>query len=112
MPEHTPHASSITPAGCLLRLIWLVAGSGTLFLTLAVIAVTRAPLPSYLDAIVVVTAVSMIAVRRIEIARFGGRTLADEPASLVHWRRYVVMLLGSILAGWTLAHAIAGSLAR
>lgn len=109
MPENTANTPPVTPAGCLLRLFWLVLGNATIFLSLATVAVTRAPLPSYLDVIVLIAVISMIAVRWLEIARFGGRTLGDEPASPRHWRRYVVSLVSATLAAWALAHLLAGS---
>jgi hypothetical protein len=93
----------------LLRLIWTVAGNAAIYLSLATIAATSPPLPSYLDIIVGVAFVVMLATRWIDITRCGGRTLSDEPATPRHWRRYVVMLGGVTLAAWALAHRIAGS---
>lgn len=118
MPEHalntphTPDAPPIAPAGCLLRLVWSIAGSGAIYLALATIGATRAPLPSGLDFIVGITLILMLAARWVDITRCNGRTLHDEPATLWHWRRYAVLLVGSTLAAWTLAHLIAGSFSK
>lgn len=115
MSENTanpPNTPPIAPSGCLLRLIWTIAGNAAIYLALATIAATRPPLPSYLDFIVGVAFVVMLAARWFDIHRCGGRTIRDEPATPGHWRRYVVMLGGATLAAWSLAHVIAGSFSR
>lgn len=107
--QETSNAQTIAPAGCLLRLLWSIAGSAAMFLSLAMIAASRAPLLSYLDAIVWGVAAVMIAARRLDITLYGGRTISDDPADLGHWRRYTALLLGVTLAAWSLAHLIGGS---
>lgn len=109
---NTPDTAPIAPAGCLLRLVWAVAGNAAIYLSLATIAATRPPLPSSLDVIVGIAVIVMIAARWLDITRFDGRTMSDEPATLRHWRRYVVILGGSTLAAWSIAHLIAGSFSR
>ncbi len=115
MSETTPNTSEtppVAPAGCLLRLFWTLAGNAAIYLSLATIAATKPPLPSSLDFVVGITLILMIAVRWLDIARCGGRTIRDEPATLRHWRRYAVMLTGTTLAAWSIAHLIAGSFSR
>lgn len=109
---NTPDTPPVAPAGCLLRLFWIVAGNAAIYLSLATIAADKPPLPSYLDFIVGITLILMIAARWFDVARCGGRTLSNEPATLRHWRRYVVLLVGVTLAAWSLAHLIAGSFSR
>ena len=46
-PPSTP--PPVAPAGCLLRLVWTLAGNAAIYLSLATIAATRPPLPSALD---------------------------------------------------------------
>jgi hypothetical protein len=110
--QNTPDTPSVAPAGCLLRLFWVVAGNAAIYLALATIAATKPPLPSSLDLVVGITLILMIAARWLDIARCDGRTISDEPATLRHWRRYGVMLAGATLAAWSLAHLIAGSFSR
>lgn len=109
---NTPNTPPIAPAGCLLRLFWIVAGNAAIYLSLATIAATQPPLPSSLDFVVGISLVLMIAARWLDIARCGGRTISDEPATLHHWRRYVVILVSATLGAWSLAHLIAGSFSR
>lgn len=110
--QSTPDAPPIAPAGCLLRLIWIVAGNGAIFLSLAMIIATKAPLPSSLDVIVGIAAVVNLAARWLDVTRCAGRTLSNEPATLQHWRRYAALLVGVTLAAWSFAHLVAGSFSR
>lgn len=115
MPENTPNTPNVPPiaaSGCLLRLVWSIGGSATIYLVLATIGATRPPLPSSLDFVVGVTLVLMLAARWLDITRYNGRTFGDEPASLRHWYRYAVLLVSSTLAAWSLAHLIAGSFSQ
>lgn len=109
---NTPDTPPVAPAGCLLRLFWTLAGNAAIYLSLATIAATKPTLPSSLDFVVGITLILMIAARWLDIARCGGRTIRDEPATLHHWRRYAVMLASATLAAWSLAHLIAGSFSR
>lgn len=109
MSETTPATPTVAPAGCLLRLVWTVAGNAAIYLALATIAATRAPLPSALDGVVATAWVLMLVARWFDITRCGGRTIHDEPATLTHWRRYALVLGVTTLAAWSLAHLIAGS---
>lgn len=110
----TPDAAAsapaeVAPTGCLLRMVWTIAGNAAIYLTLATIASTRPPLPSGLDGVVVAVWMVMLAARWFDITRFGGRTIRDEPATSAHWRRYALMLTAITAAAWSLAHLIAGS---
>lgn len=110
-PNHA-HTPPIAPAGCLLRVFWLLIGNAAIYLALATIAATRPPLPSPLDFVVGITLILMIAARWLDITRNDGRTASGEPATLRHWRRHAVMLVGVTLTAWALAHIIAGSFSR
>ena len=88
----------------------MIAGNGALYLSLVLIPVSRAPLPSYLDVIAVLAVVIMIVARRFDITHFGGRTMSDEPATLTHWRRYAVLLVVMAMLAWLLAHFSGGNL--
>ena len=110
MPPHSPDIPS-APAGCLLRLFWTLAGNSIVYLTLITIAVRATPLPSVLDAVVWVTTGLMLLARWFDITRFNGRTLANESATVGHWRRYAMLVVGVTLGAWLLARWFAGSLA-
>jgi len=109
-PSSTP--PPVAPAGCLLRLVWTLAGNAAIYLSLATIAATRPPLPSALDYVVGIAVIVMIAARWLDITRCGGRTIGDEPATPDHLRRYVVILIGSTAVAWSIARWIAGSFSR
>lgn len=102
-------SSAPAPAGCLLRLFWMLVGHGILYLSLVLIATRHAPLPSYLDAIAGAAVLAMIGARRLDIVRFGGRTVQDEPATVADWRRFALLLTGVAAASWLLAHFVAGN---
>ena len=108
--ENQRSETTPTPAGCLLRMVWMVAGNAALYLSLVMIGLSRAPLPSYLDVIAVLAVVLMIVARRFDITHFQGRTVSDEPATLAHWRRYVLSLIVIAALVWLLVHFIAGNL--
>jgi hypothetical protein len=107
---HLAYAAS-PPAGCLLRLVWTLAGNSVVSLSLVRIAATSPPIPSTLDAVVWVTTLVMLLARYLDIARCGGRTWRNEPATLHHWRVYRRLLVIATLSTWLLAHWLAGSFA-
>jgi hypothetical protein len=49
----------------------------------------------------------MLALRYLDIRYFNGRTASGKVATMVHWRRYAVILTGVAAALWALAHALA-----
>ncbi len=108
--ENQRSETTPTPAGCLLRMVWMAAGNGALYLSLVMIGVSRAPLPSHLDVIAALAVVLMIGARRFDITHFQGRTVSDEPATLAHWRRYALSVVAIAALAWLLAHFMAGNL--
>jgi hypothetical protein len=59
------------------------------------------------DAVFWATAGLVIAVRYLDIKRFHGQTVTSQPATMAHWRRYAVFMLGISLVIWSLAHVMA-----
>ena len=93
--------------GCLagvVRIIWFMVGNAALLL-LAVL-ITEQKAFSRLDVAFWMTVAALILLRYIDITRLNGLTADGEPASLKHWRRYVLLLL--LIAGclWVLAHGV------
>ena len=80
-----------------------------LLATLITIAVKATPFPSVLDAVVWGTTGLMLLARWYDITRFNGRTLSDESATVGHWRRYAMLVVGGTLGAWLLARWFAGS---
>ena len=110
MMENQTSVATPTPAGCLLRMFWMFVGNGALYLSLVLVAMNRAPLPSFLDAIAALAVVLMLVARRVDITRFGGRTVQDEPATLADWAPYALTLIAVGGVSWAFAHYIAGNL--
>lgn len=97
-------------AGQLLRIFWLAGGNAIIYASWVIILLTSAPLPCVWDAVVLITVGLVIGARRIDIMRFGGRTLDGEPATLADWRHHVIIVLGSTVLGEFVAHYLGGSL--
>jgi hypothetical protein len=108
MQDHSVEASS-SAMSCLLRLVWILVGPGALYLALGMIAANGAPLPSHFDAIAAAAIAVILGTRWLDITRHGGRTVYGEPATLWHWRRHALMLLGLAVPVWLLVHRLAGS---
>jgi hypothetical protein len=105
-------APPVEYTGCLagfVRILWFAVGNGALLL-LAVLITERKAF-SGLDIAFWAIVVALIFLRYIDITRLNGLTSDGEPASLQHWRRYVLLLL--MIAGgvWALAHGITRLLA-
>lgn len=103
----TPNPQPQT-TGCLqvlLRLTWLAFGNMALVISAALIARRTAPILT--DILFFFVVAALIVVRYVDITRCGGQTSDGEPATLAHWRRYTVLLIGISAAMWGLARLIA-----
>lgn len=104
---HTPDPAP-APAGCALRLFWMLVGNAIVYASLAMIAMDGAAFPSALDGVAWVTVVLTILARRVDITRWSGKTASGEPATLAHWRRYALTVILVTAAASAIAHAIGG----
>lgn len=90
------------------RLYWLVLGNvlgaGLLF----TIVEKRVAFPSVWDVAFVLSIVSLIVVRYVDIRHFKGETCFGEPSTMDHWRRYACLTglagLGGELVARILVH--------
>lgn len=89
--------------------MWILVGHGALYLALGMIAANEAPLPSHLDGIAAAAIAVILGARYLDIAHHGGTTVYGDPATLWHWRRHALVLLGLTAPAWLLAHWLAGS---
>ncbi len=85
-------------------------GNAILALCALVIIQERPDALSAADAVYWVTVVLLLAVRYADVAYLSGRTAHGEPATLAHWTRYAMVLLGGAAGLWIAAHVIAGLL--
>jgi hypothetical protein len=93
-------------SGCLVRLGWMVVGNLVL-LTVAV-EIVREPqwTLTIKDALFWGVVAGLIVLRYVDVARLGGRTVNDEPATPRHLKRYASILLASSTALWLFAQSV------
>ena len=95
----------IAAAGCLLRFYWMFVGNAIVAVSACVISqgdrvLTAADLVFWLGT------ASLLGVRFVDI-RFGKGSTADgEPATMQHWRRYALRVLGVAVALWLAVHGV------
>lgn len=99
-------------AALFLRLFWMFLGIMGLMLCVLRILHNRETFFSAADAVYVLLVPLLIGARYLDVTRFRGTTTYGEPATLVHWRRYAVVLLASSAVIWCAAHAIAFALSE
>lgn len=100
-------AQSKQLSGCLMRLLWMVVGN--LVLVLAAVNIHQQGMGFNLtaaDAVFWCVACCLPAIRYLDIRLFSGRTADNQPATMAHWTRYVVVLFAVSLAVWVAAHLI------
>jgi hypothetical protein len=106
--EHRPVETTPTnPASVLLRIFWLLAG----YIVIAILALfisqsEGTTMLSLMDPALWLVAALMIAARYVDITRYGGATSDGQPATLVHWRRYALLVLAVAAVSWLGAHAV------
>ena len=95
------------PAGCLLRLFWMVIGNAILLFCAYGIIQHRSSLLGIADVFYWGIVGSLLATRYVDIRYFHGTTSDGDPASLADWRRYTVVVVLITTGLWLVAHAIA-----
>jgi len=96
-----------TMSGCLVRLCWMAFGNCVLVYSALFILQNSRSFLSAADAVFWAVLAAVIAVRYVDIKRFHGQTVTCEPATMAHWRRYVMFMLGISFVIWSLAHVMA-----
>lgn len=91
-------------AGCLLRLFWMAFGNLAL-LMLALVIFQRGGF-SLLDGVYWAVVVAPAGARYTDIGRFGGLTTSGEPATMRHFRRYVIGLVLLAAGCWASVHVL------
>lgn len=99
----SPQPDELHPAGCLLRALWM--GFGNILLLSLAASVFQSESYTWLDAAYAGSVLGLIAARYVDIRRFEGLTVHSEPATMDHFRRYVVALVGFSAALWVVARA-------
>lgn len=101
-----PETPSQPPAGCLFRAIWVLFGNLAIGVIGLKIVIDRAPLFSLWDLLFWLAVAAVIVTRYVDIRWFQGMTTRSEPATMSHWRRHTLYLLGICAAGWGIAHLV------
>ncbi|MCX7044287.1 MAG: hypothetical protein NTX50_02220 [Candidatus Sumerlaeota bacterium] len=91
--------------GCVARLGWMAIGTIALLAALLFIVQNRGKF-NLADSLFWAAVVVCIGLRYLDIAHLNGETVAGEPATLAHWRRYALILIALALPLWALAHGI------
>ena len=94
-------------SGCLVRLCWMVLGNLALIVLARSIWLHEGSFLCLADLGFWLTVLAMAALRYVDVARLGGRTVYGQPATLRHWRLYALVLGLAALALWGLAHGAA-----
>jgi len=101
-PHRTTPSETETQSmgGCLTRVAWMMAAPLTLLILAAVLA-RGGRGPWSLESIAYLGVVlATLAVRYLDIFRYGGQTKDGAPASKADWRRYLVGFPAVALVGW------------
>lgn len=93
-------------SGLLVRLGWMVGTTLTMLITGFVILSTPTWTFGVSDAVYWGGALGAVALRYLDIKRYDGETSNGEPATMAHFARYTVALVGSAVAFWTIAQSV------
>lgn len=101
-PTAKPHGA----AGCLARIVWMVAGNVALAFVLMGIAQRREGFWSVADIVYWGVALLTALVRYLDVRFFAGDTVTGDRATMAHWRRYALVLAAVTAVAWGIAHLI------
>jgi hypothetical protein len=94
--------SGSTPA-LLSRLFWMLLGNAVLLISgVSILHQDRGFHTA--DAVFGITVTALILVRYFDVKFWDGATCTGKPATMAHWRRYAVILLGLAGAIWAVLH--------
>ena len=104
-----PEKRSEPPAGCVLRVFWMILGNLVLFFCAFFIADKPGAFLKFslFDIVFAAVAVALLAARYIDIRYLNGTTAVGAPASMTHYRRYALILVAASVGVWVAAHGIA-----
>jgi hypothetical protein len=94
--------------GCLLRMIWLLAGNAAAFLSGVWIALNAGKaFFTVVDIVYMAGVFAVVLSRYLDIRYFQGTTGTGEPATIGHWRKHAAFVISGSLVAWVIAHGIA-----
>jgi hypothetical protein len=92
-------------SGIAARFFWMLIGNAVLAFSIVAIGLHKGDLFYTVDLVFWITIPVLAVVRYVDIRFLGGLTATDKPASMTHWRRYVVLLLACSGVVWAITHA-------
>jgi hypothetical protein len=106
-PTDTPLHNQESGLGTFARIFWILIGNAVLLFMALAIFQRHAPFFSFaaIDLAYWITVLLLVVIRYCDIKYLGGLTTKDEPATIVHWRKYVMFLLLIAAGLWLLVHA-------
>ena len=93
------------PSGCLLRVYWMLLGNALVGLLAYVIAGGDGTLGPA-DLLYWLGVAGLVAARYVDIAYLAGETAEGEPATMKHWQRYSLGVLGVAVTLWLAVHGV------
>lgn len=104
----TSQESHDSAVGLFLRIMWLIGAFGGIALTAAyILRRGSAPFTST-DVLYWFIVALAVGARWLDILRYDGTTADGRPATKADGKRYTVIVVGSALAAWVVAHLIRG----
>lgn len=103
-PSDVPPAKSESAVGCLVRIVWMLLGNAALAFAAMRIAMGRGFRWSAADTAYWAIAAGLVLLRLVDVSVLKGQTVTGEAATLAHWRRYALILLGTATLVWGTAH--------
>ncbi len=91
-PDPGPTNASLL--GCLIPMFWMLVGNGILALCAVAIVGGETDLFGVADVFYWLTVGSLVTARYVDIRYLSGRTAEGKPATMAHWRRYSIILIG------------------
>lgn len=90
--------------GCLPRIVWM--GLGNMALVVAALAIHQSTGWTIADLLFWTVVGLLIGTRYVDIVRYQGLTADGQPATMAHFRRYAIVLLGTAVALWAATRAL------
>jgi len=108
MSTHNDHTTDKQGSifGLLARFFWMFVGNVILFVSIVCIFEHKNRLFHTADVVFWVTVAALLIVRYLDINLLGGLTAIGHPASMAHWRRYIIWLLACSTALWLISHIV------
>ncbi len=108
-PDRASAAPSSPPpnaGGCVLRVLWMLAGNAFLLIAALKISQKREQFFSAADPVFWGIVLAVAFFRYLDIRRYDGHTAGGRPATWQDYRRYLALLGGFALVLWLIAHAL------